>query len=348
MSVTRSPFQKATKKASRLRLALVGPSGSGKTYSALKLASLLGQKVAVIDSERGSASKYADKFDFDVCELESFDPREFVRLIQAAEGAGYDVIVIDSLSHAWMGKDGALEIKDTVTKRSRSGNSFDAWREVTPLHNALVEAMLQSKAHIIATMRAKTEYVQEKDERGKTVIRKVGLAPVQRDGIEYEFDVVGDLDADNNFIVTKSRCEDLTGKVFPRPGEKVASILRTWLSGAPASTAAPSAAPAQHNEAHDDEPELTGDAADLMQTVKGTVGDQIFQAWGLAVDLREHIGDHAFLLAVEALFSRCRTLPEHSALCQRVADAHQRLPASVLDTLRQIAKRRRAELNTAA
>lgn len=277
-----SPFQKATKKQSRLRMALIGPSGSGKTYSALALATHLGERVAVIDTERGSASKYAHKFQFDVCEMDSFDPREYVRLIHAAEGAGYDVIVIDSLSHAWMGKDGALEIKDAITRRSKGGNSFDAWREVTPLHNQLVEAMLQSKAHIIATMRAKTEYVQEKDERGKTVIRKVGLAPVQRDGIEYEFDVVGDLDADNNFIVTKSRCEDLTAKVFNRPGEQLAGQIRAWLSdGAPQPQPAPQTEPEASAEP-DQEEQKFANLMRIAQTVDELkeVGQQVRHATG--------------------------------------------------------------------
>src|SRR5579883_3228848 len=152
-------FKPATKTKSKLRLALMGPSGSGKTYTALTVAKHLGNKVAVIDSERGSASKCADvlQFDFDTCDLENHSPEVYIKCIKEAENAGYDVIVIDSLSHAWTGKDGALELVDKAAKRSQSGNSYTAWREVTPLHNSLIDAMLQSKCHIVATMRTKQE-----------------------------------------------------------------------------------------------------------------------------------------------------------------------------------------------
>lgn len=228
-------FTRATKTQSRLRLALIGPSGSGKTFTALQIASQLGERIAVIDTERGSASKYADRFGFDVCNLDSFDPRQYVTAIKEAEQAGYDVLVIDSLSHAWFGSGGALELVDKAAKKSQSGNSYMAWREVTPLHNQLVDAMLQSRCHIIVTMRAKTEYVLETDSRGKQVPRKVGMAPIQRDGTEYEFDVVADLSLDHDFIVSKTRCNALDGLVIAKAAG-VADMLKTWLTdGAPAS-----------------------------------------------------------------------------------------------------------------
>jgi hypothetical protein len=228
-------FKKATKAQARLRLALIGPSGSGKTYTALSIASALGGKVAVVDTERGSASKYAGLFpSFDTCELEHFDPREYVKAIKAAEAAGYSTLILDSLSHAWIGAGGALDLVGNAQKRGGGGNSFAAWRDVTPLHNALIDAILGSRCHIIATLRSKTEYVQEKDERGRTQIRKVGLQPVQRDGLEYEFDVVCDLDTDNNLLVGKTRCPALAGRVYNRAGAEVAEVLRGWLSdGAP-------------------------------------------------------------------------------------------------------------------
>lgn len=229
-------FAKATKSQARLRMALVGVSGSGKTYTALRLAKGLGSKIAVIDTERGSASKYAGEIvDFDVLELDTYAPRTFIEAMKAAEAAGYDVCIIDSLSHAWMGKDGALEMVDRAAKRSQSANSFAAWRDVTPEHNALVDAMLQSRMHIIATMRAKQDYVLDEDSRGKKTPRKVGMAPVQRDGMEYEMDVVAMIDNDHNFVVTKTRCAVLDEKVFKKAGEDdVAKILKAWLTdGAP-------------------------------------------------------------------------------------------------------------------
>ncbi|MBO3463964.1 ATP-binding protein [Aetokthonos hydrillicola Thurmond2011] len=222
-------FKKAVKSQSKLRLALIGVSGSGKTFSALSIASGLSQNIAVIDTEHGSASKYADKFNFDVLELSSFHPQQYINAIQAASSAGYEVLIVDSLSHAWMGKDGALEQVDRIAKRTQSNNSFAAWRDVTPLHNQLVEAIVSSKCHLIATMRAKTEYVLEPNEKGKMAPRKVGMAPIQRDGLEYEFDVVADLDLNHNFIVSKSRCSELSGQIINKPGENVAGILKDWL-----------------------------------------------------------------------------------------------------------------------
>lgn len=227
-----SKFQKAVKKQLKLRLALCGPTGSGKTYTALTLATNLGKRVAVIDTEHGSASKYADLFNFDVLELTSFSPLNYAEAIRDAEAEGYDVVVIDSLSHAWVGKDGALEQVDNVAKRSKTGNKFNAWGEVTPMQNEMIETMLSCKLHLVVTMRSKMDYVQEKDERtGKNTIRKVGLAPVQRDGMEYEFDVVGDMDTENNLVISKSRCPELNGKVVRKPGKAVAVELSKWLDG---------------------------------------------------------------------------------------------------------------------
>lgn len=248
-------FQKAVRTQAKLRLALDGPSGSGKTYTALIAAKALanGGKVAVIDTERGSASLYSDLFEFDVAELHSFSPAEYIKLIEEAEEAGYSVIVIDSLSHAWEGEGGALDMVEDARKRQRTDNSFTAWKDVTPLHRRLVDAMLQSKAHIIATMRSKMDYVQEKDSNGKTVIRKVGLAPIQRQGMEYEFTIVGDIDLDHNLVISKSRMAGLADKVEHKPGEKFFKQIADWLAMgepakepepvkafAPANTAAPS------------------------------------------------------------------------------------------------------------
>jgi hypothetical protein len=232
-------FQKATKQQSKLRLAIDGPSGSGKTYTALSVGSHLGERMAVIDTERGSASLYSDIFSFDVLNLETFSPLTYAEAIRAAVTAGYDVIVIDSLSHAWMGKDGALEQVDKAAKRSSSGNSFTAWKDVTPMHNEMVDTILQAPVHIIVTMRTKTEYVIEKGDNGKSTPRKVGMAPIQRDGMEYEFTVVADMDLENNFIVSKSRCSTLSGAVIKKPGKDVADILLKWLNdGSPVPTCA--------------------------------------------------------------------------------------------------------------
>ena len=228
-------FKKAVKTEAKLRLALAGIAGSGKTYTALSLATLLadGKPVAVIDTERGSASKYADLFAFDVIELDTFHPDRYIEAIQAAVTAGYEVIVIDSLTHAWNGVGGLLELHEQIVKRQKTPNSYTAWSDVTPIQNRLINTITGANIHIIATMRSKQEYVQTKNERGGTEIRKAGMGAVQRDGMEYEFDVFAEMDIDHNMLVQKSRCPELEGKNYHKPGQQAADILKAWLSGAP-------------------------------------------------------------------------------------------------------------------
>lgn len=227
-------FAPATKAKTKARIALIGPSGSGKTYTALRIAQgIAGQngRIAVIDTEHGSASKYSgDVANFDVLNLESHAPQTYVEAIHAAEAAGYDVLIIDSLSHAWIGRDGALEQVDKAAKRSQSGNTFNAWRDVTPHHNALVDAFVRCQCHVIATMRSKTEYVLETNDRGKQVPRKVGLAPVQRDGLEYEADIVAELDIAHTLIITKTRCASLDGAIIDKPDAKLGARILAWLN----------------------------------------------------------------------------------------------------------------------
>lgn len=229
-------FKKAVKYESKLRLAIAGPSGSGKTYTALTIGTSLG-KVAFVDTEHGSASKYADLFDFDVVNMEPpFHPNRFVEMIAAAADSGYDVVVLDSLSHAWNGSGGLLEVVDDFAKRMKTSNTFAAWKDATPIQNKLVEAIVAAPIHVIATMRSKQEYVLEQIEKnGRTISqpKKVGMAPIQRDSFEYEFDVYLDMDADNNAIVGKTRCPALHGKVINRPGDELSGVLINWLSGKP-------------------------------------------------------------------------------------------------------------------
>lgn len=227
-------FKKATKTEAKLRLAIAGPSGSGKTYSALAIATALGGPIALLDTEHRSASKYADIFAFDVLELDApYHPDRFVEAIQGAAQAGYKVVILDSMTHAWNGEGGLLDIVEQIAKRMKSANSFAAWKDATPIQNRFIEALLSADLHIIGTMRSKQDYVQERNDKGNTVIRKVGMAPIQRDGFEYEFDVFLDMDIDNNAIVSKTRCPSLAGKVVNKPGEQVAKVLTEWLKGAP-------------------------------------------------------------------------------------------------------------------
>lgn len=225
-------FVLATKEQAKARVALAGPSGSGKTWTSLTLATGLaqGEPVAVIDTERGSASKYAGIFTFNRLNLYRYDPRDLVKALSAAASAGHAVVVIDSLSRFWSGEGGMLEIVDAAAKRSYGGNSFGGWKEARPIENDMIEAMLGFPGHVIVTMRTKTAYDITKTDSGKTVPVKIGLQPEQRQGIEYEFDVVGDMDLENNLTISKSRCPELSGKVINRPGLEVADTLLAWLT----------------------------------------------------------------------------------------------------------------------
>ena len=225
-----SGFKTASKAQAKLRLGLVGPAGSGKTMTALRIASGLGGRVAVIDTERGSASLYAGEggLAFDVLELETYEAENFIRAIRDAEEAGYGVLIIDSLSHAWAGKGGILEFVDKAAKRS-GGGSFSGWRDATPLHNQLVDAILGAKLHVICTLRSKVEHVIEQV-NGRSVVRKVGLQPVQRDGLEYEFTVVGDVTQDHELIVTKTRAAWLKDQIIREAGEELGKKLAAWLA----------------------------------------------------------------------------------------------------------------------
>lgn len=219
-------FKPASKSAARLRLALFGPSGSGKTFTALRLAEGLGGKVAVIDTERGSASKYADRFRFDVLELPSFGIDVYVEAIRAA--AGYDVLIIDSLTHAWH------QLLDDVEKLARAkfaGNTWSAWSQGTPKQRGLVDALLAFDGHVIATMRTKTEWSTATDERtGKSKPVRVGLAPEQGKGIEYEFDLLGELSPDHVLTIIKDRTGRYQDATLEKPGEQLGRDLAAWLA----------------------------------------------------------------------------------------------------------------------
>lgn len=221
-------FRKAGRRKAKLRLGITGPAGSGKTYGALLVAFGLGGKIDMIDTENGSGDLYSALGDYDVGSIGApYTVQKYLQAIHEAESSDYDVLIIDSLSHAWNGEGGLLDMQGRIADQSRM-NSFAAWRQVTPLHNKLVETMLASPCHIIATMRSKTDYVQVENERGRTEIRKVGLAPVQREGMDYEFGIVFDLSADHTAGVSKDRTSLFDGQVF-RLSQETGHKLKEWL-----------------------------------------------------------------------------------------------------------------------
>lgn len=223
-------FRKAERRKAKLRLAITGPAGSGKTYGALLIAQGLGGRIAMIDTENGSGDLYADMCSYDVQTLTApYSVQKYLAAIHEAEAEGYDVLIIDSLSHAWSGEGGLLDMHSKLTSSMKSGNSYAAWGKITPWHNRLIETMLGSSCHIIATMRSKTDYAQLQNDKGRTEIRKVGLAPVQRDGMDYEFTVVFDLSMEHTVTVSKDRTTLFDRQVFAI-SQDTGRILRDWLN----------------------------------------------------------------------------------------------------------------------
>ena len=251
-------FQKAQRIVKKARIGICGAAGSGKTLSALKIASGLGQRIALVDTENNSSVLYADRLDFDVLNLEPpFEIDKYIKAIHQAEAAGYDVLILDSISHAWAGEGGLL---DTQGKMADGGmNSFTAWRKLTPQHNAFIEAMIRSKLHLIATMRSKMDYVVETNEKGKSVPKKVGLAPVQREGMDYEFDIVFDLDLGHNAQSSKDRSSLFDGRLVSKPDEKIGKQILEWLDRGQQPAAAATTNAGAHTPIFNESGFLTGD-----------------------------------------------------------------------------------------
>lgn len=219
-------FKKATKSQAKLRAAIFGPSGAGKTFTSLRIAAGLGGSIAVIDSERGSASKYADRFAFDVAELHDKSITSYVSTLREAAGH-YDVVIIDSLSHAWTE---LLTEIDRLANAKYRGNTWSAWSEGTPKQRQLVDAILDFPGHVIATMRAKTEWQSETSNGGKSRPVRIGMSPEQGKGIEYEFDVLFELSTDHIVNVIKDRSGKFQDRLIQFPGEDFGRELAAWLS----------------------------------------------------------------------------------------------------------------------
>jgi len=238
------PFVDAERTQLYLRCALFGPSGSGKTMTALRMAKGIADKLgvpfAVIDTEARSATKYADRFAFKVDNLEKKTIENYLASMEEAKKAGYKVLVIDSLSHGWRE---LTEEVDRITQASNSKNSLLSWGKVGPKQKRFIDAILNYPGHIIVTMRSKTEWVIGTGENGKIAAEKLGLAPEQGKGIEYEFDLLLELKQNHYATITKDRTGKYQDVVIEKPGEDFGIALYEWLASGkaekPATTAAP-------------------------------------------------------------------------------------------------------------
>lgn len=228
-------FRRAERRKAYLKIGISAPSGAGKTYSALLMGyGITGDwtKIAVIDTENGSADLYSDLGEYSVCGISApYTPQKYIDAIKSAEEAGFTLIIVDSLTHAWTGDGGLLDMQDKAVKASKSGNGYMAWREITPQHNKLVDTILQAKADIIVTTRAKAEYVIT-DDNGKKNYKKIGLAPIFRDGLEYEMTTFFDLTQDHIATASKDRTNLFDGKNFVPTVETGKTFLYWKNSGA--------------------------------------------------------------------------------------------------------------------
>jgi hypothetical protein len=222
----------AQRKKAKLRLGISGPAGSGKTYSSLLMAYGITKdwtKITLIDTENFSGDLYADLGEYNVITLEKpYTPARYIEAIEMCIAAGDEAVIIDSLTHAWSGEGGLLDQQGKIA--DKSGNSWTAWRTVTPQHNKLVDTILTAPIHIITTVRSKMEYVQEKDpSSGKVVIRKVGMGSICKDGMEYEFTIYLELNQDHSCQATKDRTKLFDINYWFTPSEKTGEQLREWL-----------------------------------------------------------------------------------------------------------------------
>lgn len=224
-------FKQAERTNLYLRCALFGPSGSGKTMTALRMAKgiadKIGSRFAVIDTESRSASKYADRISFDVDDLSEKDIDSYIKAMDECVKAGYKVLVIDSLSHAWRE---LTEEVDRISQSYSNKNTFSAWGKVSPKQKRLIDAILNFPGHIIATMRSKTEWVIGENKTGKLIPEKMGLAPEQGKGIEYEFDLLVELNQNHVATVTKDRTGKFQDATIEKPGENFGVELYNWLA----------------------------------------------------------------------------------------------------------------------
>ena len=224
---------KAARKRAKIKMALQGPSGSGKTMSSLLISyGLCGDwsKIAVIDTENHSAELYSHLGEYNVINIAApYSPEKYQEAIKLCEKSGMAVIIIDSISHEWEGSGGILDLHSSM-----AGNSFTNWSKLTPRHNAFVQSILQSSCHVIGNIRSKQEYVlQEKS--GKFIPEKVGLKGVTREGMDYEFTIVLEIDIKHNATSSKDRTEIFTNKPEFKISVDTGKLILQWCNSGTAS-----------------------------------------------------------------------------------------------------------------
>jgi len=220
-------LKKATRKQVKLKLGLSSVSGGGKTYSALLIAYGLcndWSKIAVVDTENDSASLYSHLGNYNTISLKApFSPERYVEAIKTCEDAGMEVIIVDSITHEWDGKGGIIDISNSMT-----GNSFTNWAKITPRHQSFIDAILQSKCHIITTVRRKQDYEMTKDSNGKLQVQKAGLKEITRDGYEYELTLNLEINTNHAASCSKDRTGLFVGKPEFMITVETGKLIKDW------------------------------------------------------------------------------------------------------------------------
>jgi hypothetical protein len=309
-----SMFQTATKENTFARIALFGPSGGGKTYSALAIASGLGQKIALIDTERRSARKYSDRFAFAVCDLDDRTIGGYLKAIESAAAAKFDVLIIDSMTHAW--QELLTEI-DNIAAHQFKGNTWGAWRVGRPLQRKFIDAILSYPGHIIATMRSDTEWALEQGNNGKMKPVKVGLKPIQDKGMDYEFDTVLEISTEHIATITKDRTGKFQDQTIDKPGKEFGQAFAAWLGTNPTLAPAPAPSGFQQDmaEAFGEDgnplPDATADARpkltelnDLIETHH--IAEQTVNGWLAKYQVKElaQLSDQALSTIIGAIHKK--------------------------------------------
>lgn len=233
-------FQKASKSQAKMRLAIYGASGSGKTWTSLFVATRFLERlkefgvntrngrIALIDTEFGSACEYADQFDFDHLAIQEFSPQVCVQCLETAARENYPIVIFDQISSEWTGQGGILEIVEKFAERDFRGNKVAGWGKGTPMHDRFINGIHKSPYHIICTMRAKTQWLFAAGEDGKTNPQKIGVAPVARPSTDYEFSVVMRLDQTHAGYITKTRGLPVDGMIFEPVDARFADLLADY------------------------------------------------------------------------------------------------------------------------
>lgn len=245
---TKTQLRKATRQKAKIRLGLSAVAGGGKTMSAILIAKGLSKgdlsKVAMIDTENGSGDLYAHLGDYNVLTLSApFNPEKYIQAIKECEDAGMEVIIIDSITHEWDGKGGCLEIQSDL------GGRYQDWKTVTPRHQAFINAILQSKCHVITTVRRKQDYDMAKSENGKTTVAKVGLKEVTREGFEYEVTTNLEIDQRHNASASKDRTGLFMGQPPFVPSEETGRKILEWCESGSEVITTPKEEPAGKDQA---------------------------------------------------------------------------------------------------